>query len=384
MIHRILQDKILSLSGQFKAVAIMGPRQSGKTTLSRACFPNKPYVSLENPENRRFALEDPKGFLAYYERGAIFDEIQRAPELLSWLQQVLDETSQKGKYILTGSNNFLLLENITQSLAGRVAYVDLLPFSQVELTQIPHAVANLEQLMFKGGYPPIQAEGISPQDWFPAYIRTYVERDVRQIKNIENLLAFERFLSLCAGRVGSLLNYTSLATAVGVDQKTIQSWLGILQASYIIHLLPPYFNNFNKRVVKSPKLYFYDTGLACHLLRIDQPEILIQHPFRGQLFENFIIGELLKNRFNKGVRPRLYFWRDHAGHEIDVILDEGATPQPIEIKSGRTIISDYFKGLRYWAQMTNKTGGMVYYAGDEGQTRSEGTKIRSWRDVDGG
>jgi predicted AAA+ superfamily ATPase len=379
MIARIATKKIMELAAQFKAVAIIGPRQSGKTTLAKACFPEKPYVSLENLQNRQFAQTDPTGFLNTYSNGAILDEIQRAPDLLSWLQQDLDEESRRGKFILTGSNNFLLLEKITQTLAGRVAYLDLLPFSVQELEYVAGALDNIDSVLFQGGYPPIQADGIPPQNWFPAYVRTYVERDVRQVKNIENLLLFEKLLSLCAGRIGQQVNFSNLGTEVGVDFKTVQSWLGILQASYIIHLLPPYFRNFNKRIVKTPKLYFYDTGLACHLLRLTAPEDLIQHPFRGALFENFIINELLKNRFNQGRRSDLYYWRDRSGHEIDVVVDQGVRLIPVEIKSGQTITSDYFKGLDFWKNLTGNKGGIVFYGGEEQQQRSDGNQVKSWR-----
>jgi predicted AAA+ superfamily ATPase len=380
MIWRQSQDKVLSLSRHFKAVAIIGPRQSGKTTLARMCFPEKPYVSLETPQDRIFALEDPRQFLKQYPDGAIIDEVQRVPALLSWLQQLLDEDPQRGKFILTGSNNFLLLERITQTLAGRVAFVEQLPFSLSELQEIPGALADPNIAIWKGGYPPVQAEGIPPGDWYPAYLRTYVERDVRQIKNIENLLLFERMLMLCAGRIGQELNYSNLAVETGVDNKTIQSWLGILQASYIVWLLPPYFRNFNKRVVKSPKLYFVDTGLACSLLRISEPGMLVQHPYRGALFENFVLNELLKKRFNQGLRSNLYFWKEHAGKEIDVLMDEGLYQTPVEIKSGQTITADWLKGLQYWEQLNpDQRGGIVYYGGDEGQERTGGYAIRSWR-----
>lgn len=377
---RIAQTKILNLAKQFKAVAIIGPRQSGKTTLSRVCFPEKPYVSLENPDHRQFANEDPKGFLQSYPNGAILDEIQRVPEMLSWLQQRLDEETRPGTFILTGSNNFLLLEKITQSLAGRVAYLDLLPFSQLEL--VHETPPNLNEQIFRGGYPPIQAHNIPPNDWFPAYVRTYVERDVRQIKNLQNLLAFEKMLSLCAGRIGQLINYSNLSNEIGIDVKTVQSWLGILQASYIIYLLPPYFQNFNKRVVKTPKLYFYDTGLACYLLRIHSSQNLFTHPLRGALFENFIIQELLKNRFNYGQKSDLYFWRDRTGNEVDVIIDRGISALPIEIKSGQTIHASFFKGLRYWQKLTGNQEGLIYYGGDNEQKRSDGTEVRSWRKID--
>ncbi|MBK9013685.1 MAG: ATP-binding protein [Saprospiraceae bacterium] len=381
MVARELAEKILQLAAQFRSVAVMGPRQSGKTTLAKTCFPNKPYVSFENPQNRSFALSDPLNFLSKYPDGAILDEVQRVPQILSYLQQNLDEDERRGKFVLTGSNNLLLLEQITQTLAGRVAYVDLLPFSIGEIGQIENALQDLNETIFKGGYPPIQADRIMPQDWFSAYVRTYIERDVRQIKNIENLFAFEKLLSLCAGRVGQQVNYANLSIEVGMDYKTIQSWIGILHASYIIYLLPPYFKNFNKRIVKTPKLYFYDTGLACHLLRISAPDALYQHPYRGALFENFIINELLKNRFNQGRRSNLFYWRDSTGHEVDVILDNGLDLVPIEIKSGQTITSEYFKGLDFWGQLTGNQGGTVIYGGDDQQIRSKGIQVRSWREI---
>lgn len=382
MIHRQATTKLLQLAKQFRAVAILGPRQSGKTTLAKACFPDKPYVSLETPTERQFALEDPVRFLKQYPDGAILDEIQRAPELLSWLQQNLDEQPHvRGKFVLTGSNNLLLLENITQTLAGRVAHLELLPFSVAELEQLPESLSDLDTLLWKGSYPPVQSDGIAPEDWFPAYLRTYVERDVRQIKNIENLLLFERFLTLCAGRVGQEINYSALSVEVGVDAKTIMAWLGILQASYIAFLLPPYHKNFNKRVLKTPKLYFYDTGLACSLLRISNPEILVRHPFRGALFENFIVVEMLKNRFNTGRRSNLYFWREASGYEIDVVVDEGLQMFPIEVKSGQTIQSDWMKNILFWQKLTGQTGGLVLYGGDAHQERSEDIRISSWKNV---
>ena len=384
MIKRQATSKALELAQQFRAVLIMGPRQSGKTTLAKMTFPDKPYASLETPSVRQFAMEDPIQFLAQFPNGAILDEIQRVPALLSWLQQNLDDTPTiKGKFILTGSNNLLLVENVTQTLAGRVGHIELLPFSVAELSDLPNALADVNTLLWSGAYPPVQADGISPNDWFASYIRTYIERDVRQLKNIGNLLLFERFLSLCAGRVGQELNFTQLSNEVGADVKTIQSWMGILQASYIVYLLPPFFKNFNKRLTKTPRLYFYDTGLACNLLRISDSNILIQHPFKGALFENFIVTELLKNRFNQGQRSNLYFWRESSGHEIDVLIDEGLRQIPIEIKSGQTINSDWLKGLKYWQALTKQLDGNSYviYGGDEVQNRSEGIVIQSWREI---
>jgi predicted AAA+ superfamily ATPase len=381
MIPRIAAEKVKSLAKSFKAVAIIGARQSGKTTLARTCFPEKVYVSLENPDVRRFALDDPRNFLKKYKDGAILDEVQRAPELLSYLQQVLDESTEKGKFILTGSNNFLLQEKITQSLAGRASYLDLLPFSIRELTHIPHALDDLNTVLFKGGFPPIQADAIPPVDWFRAYLRTYIERDVRQIRNISNLLAFEKLIALCAGRVGQLLNYSSLSNELGLDVKTIKSWIGILQAAYHIFLLPPYFKNFNKRVVKTPKLYFYDTGLACHLLQISSPEQLYNHPFRGAIFENFVISELLKNRYNQGRRSNLYFWRDNTGNEIDVVIDNGVNLHGLEIKSGSTLSSSQFKNLRFWQKLSKEKDCTLVYGGDENQERDVSLNVIAWRNL---
>jgi predicted AAA+ superfamily ATPase len=380
MIARIAAEKVKSLASNFKAVVIIGPRQSGKTTLARACFPDKAYVSLEDPDIRTYALEDPRSFLKQYQNGAILDEIQRAPNLPSYLQTLLDQTEERGKFILTGSNNFLLQEQISQSLAGRAAYLDLLPFSLAELQDIPGALDNLNSVLFKGAYPPIQAQEVPPADWFGAYVRTYVERDVRQIRNVDNLLLFEKMLALCAGRIGQLLNYSNLANEVGVDHKTIQAWLGILQAGYHVFLLPPYHGSFNKRIVKTPKLYFYDTGLACYLLRISKPDQLYQHPYRGALFENFVITEMMKNRFNRGLRSNLYFWRDNSGNEIDVIADEGNQLKAFEIKSGATVTKDQFRHLRFWQKIAGNEAGFLIYGGEDVQERN-GFKVLPWRSV---
>lgn len=381
MIQRQAQKKLKSLAKVFKAVAVIGPRQSGKTTLTKICFPDKPYLSLENPDIRAFANEDPKGFLAQFKDGAILDEVQRVPELLSYLQQILDESTEKGKFILSGSNNFLLQEKITQSLAGRAAYMDLLPLSVGELKTLDKWPLPLSTALFEGGYPAIHAESIPPSDFFNAYIRTYVERDVRQIKNIGNILLFERLLALCASRVGQQINFSSLSNELGIDMKTVQSWLGILQASYILYLLPPYFKNFKKRIVKTPKLYFYDTGLAINLLRIKKEE-LFNHPIKGALFENFIITELLKNRFNRGERSNLYYWRDRSGNEMNVLIDEGLNLIPIEIKSGATIQSSFFKNFKFWEKLTNHKGGLIFYNGETQQVRSNEIIIEDWKMID--
>lgn len=381
MIPRIAADELTTLTGQFKVVAVVGPRQSGKTTLTRNCFPEKKYVSLENPDQRRFAQEDPRGFLSQFTEGAIFDEAQNTPELFSYLQQIIDESPGPGKYILTGSNNFLLQNSIVQSLAGRIAYLYLLPFSVNELSNTDLMPHNLNEILYKGMYPPVYAQKIPPEKWYPDYIRTYIERDVRLIKNITDLSAFERLLKLCAGRTGQLLNMSSLGIEVGVDSKTIASWIGVLESCFIIHLLRPHHQNFSKRVVKMPKLYFYDTGLVCSLLGIHSVDQLVLHPLRGNIFETFIISELIKKRHNTGKPDNLFFWRDNKGNEVDVIIDEGNKLYPVGIKAGHTVTSDYFKGIRFWNQLTGNNGGEVIFAGNEGQKRSSGIEVNPWFNV---
>jgi predicted AAA+ superfamily ATPase len=375
MIERIASQKIIQLAKSFKAVVVTGPRQSGKTTLVKMLFPDKAYVSLENPDVRRFALEDPRGFLKQYEKGAIFDEVQRTPEIFSYLQEVLDSFSEPGRFILTGSNNFLLQQNISQSLAGRVAILNLLPFSAEELfSNIP----DENELILKGLYPPVYDMGIPPQDWYPNYLRTYIDRDVRQIKNISDLIVFERFVRLLAGRSGQELNMASLAVETGVDTKTVQSWIGILESSFIIYLLRPHYKNFNKTLVKRPKVYFYDTGLVCSLLGITAKEQLLQHPLRGSLFESLLVTELLKKRTNAGRQINLYYWRDKTGHEVDVIVDKGTSLFPIEIKAGKTINNEYFKGLSYWNKLSAEKSGLIIYAGEQEELRSTGISVMNW------
>jgi predicted AAA+ superfamily ATPase len=377
MIIREAESELKNLARQFKAVAVVGPRQSGKTTLTRHVFPDKPYVSLENPDTRRFALDDPRGFLSQYETGAVFDEVQRAPDLFSYLQQILDESDKMGRFILTGSNNFLLQEKISQSLAGRIAYLYLLPFTVSELPD--KETTELNKLIFKGLYPPVYDNPVEAHKWYPNYIRTYIERDVRQIKNITNLNAFEKVLRLCAGRTGQLLNMHSLGIESGVDSKTIASWIGILESSFIVYRLFPYHKNFNKRLVKMPKLYFYDTGLICALLGIQNENQLNYHPLFGSLFENFVINELIKSRYNKAKNNNFYFWRDNIGHEIDIIAEVKNKPYPVEIKSGKTVTDEFLKGILYWSKISGEQGGTVIYAGESHQKRSDGIEILSWK-----
>lgn len=370
MIPREAEKELRNLASQFKAVAVTGPRQSGKTTLVRKVFPDKPYANLENPDIRKFAVEDPKGFLAHYPKGAILDEVQRAPELFSYLQQILDETLINGIFILTGSNNFLIQESISQSLAGRVGYLFLLPLSLRET-----GFENSDQLMLKGGYPALHQESMETSRFFSNYIRTYVERDVRLLKNITDLYLFERFIRLCAGRTGQLLNMNNLSTEVGVDSKTIGSWIGVLETSFIVFRLQPYHRNFNKRIVKTPKLFFYDTGLAVALLGIEDGQQLSLSPYRGSLFENLVIVEFLKNRYNQGKTNNLAFWRDNTGNEIDLVIESGHVLHPVEIKSGKTVSEDYFKNLRFWKKLTGQNRGSIIYDGDTPQERTEGIRV---------
>jgi predicted AAA+ superfamily ATPase len=376
MIRREAESELINLAKQFKAVAVVGPRQSGKTTLTRHVFGDKPYVSLENPDTRRFALEDPRGFLSLYKTGAVIDEAQRAPELFSYLQQILDEDEKRGKFILTGSNNFLLQESISQSLAGRIAYLYLLPFT---VSELPGKEAdNLQELMLKGFYPPLYDQPVDTGKWYSNYIRTYIERDVRQIKNITDLNVFERFIRLCAGRTGQLLNMNNLAIESGVDNKTIASWIGVLESSFIMYRLHPHHRNFNKRIVKMSKIYFYDTGLVCALLGIQTAQQLIYHPLFGSLFENFIIGDLIKHRYNQAKSNNLFFWRDNSGHEIDILAETGDRLYPIEIKSGITITDEFFKSILFWFKVSGDKSGKVVYAGESGQKRSNGIEIVPW------
>lgn len=382
MIKRTATERLIYLSKTFRSVAVVGPRQSGKTTLCRAVFPEKPYVSLENPDILDFATTDPRGFLAQYnnESGAILDEVQKAPHLFSYLQQILDEAKTKGLFILTGSNNFLLQENISQSLSGRISYLQLLPLSLQELKTSHHLKDDYAGHILAGGYPEVIANEINPIDWFPNYISTYVERDVRQLKNINNLSLFTKLLRMCAGRTGQILNMASLANDCGIDQKTVASWLGILQSSYIIYLLRPFYNNFNKRITKTPKLYFYDTGVVCSLLGIKNAEQIAIHAAKGALFENLIVSELLKERFNAGETDNLFYWRDKTGNEVDIIAENTEKLTAIELKAGETINNDFFKGLEYFSKINPVAlEKIVIYGGNQSQQRSNGISVKSWK-----
>ena len=381
MIQRIAKVKLIDLASKFKAVAVTGARQTGKTTLVKQVFKSKPYVSLENPDMRNFALEDPRGFLQTYPNGAILDEVQRVPILFSYLQEVLDNSKVKGLFILSGSNNFLLQQTISQTLAGRVGYINLLPFSISELKKAKLLPTDDDTLMLKGFYPPIYDQEIPPADWCPNYIRTYIEKDVRQIKNITDLIVFERFIKLLAGRSGQELNNSALAVETGVDVKTIQSWIGILESSFIIYLLKPHHKNFNKTIVKRPKVYFYDSAIVCYLLGIRDNIQLQTHPLRGAIFEGMVVTELIKKRTNAGLPINLFYWRDKTGHEIDIIIDNAGKLLPIEIKSGKTINTEFFKNMDYWSDLSKVKKSMVLYAGSQNQKRSNGRETLNWRSL---
>ena len=380
MIDRILQTKLQELSKKYPIVTLTGPRQSGKSTLLRHAFPDYKYVSLEDPDIRLFATEDPRGFLATYPDKTIIDEVQRVPALFSYLQTHTDREGHEGMYLLAGSHNFLLMENISQSLAGRTAILKLLPFSHAEMANGNILSSSINEEIFTGGYPRLYDKHITPSEFYPYYIQTYVERDVRLMKNIGDLSKFIRFIKLCAGRIGQLLNLSSLANECGVAVSTISTWISILEASYICYLLKPDYNNYAKRLVKTPKLYFYDTGLACSLLDIQTAEQVSSHFLRGGLFENLVINEFVKKSYNQGQEPDLTFWRDSTGNEVDLLQHIDGNLYAYEIKSGATYSPDFFKSISKWAKLsgTPTENLSVIYTGEKDLHTKEG-KVRAWQ-----
>lgn len=382
MITREAEKTVRDLLLGFPIVTITGPRQSGKTTLARAVFAEKPYVSFEDPDVRLFASDDPRSFLERYPDGAVFDEVQRSPDILSYLQSVVDQDGRMGLFILTGSQQFGLMSGISQSLAGRTAFVELMPFSLAELKKAGLLPQSPDIGMYQGCYPPLYDRDLAPRNWFNAYTTAYVERDVRQLLKIQELETFQRFIRLCAGRTGQLLNYSSLAAECGITHNTAKSWISVLAASYIVHLLLPHHANFNKRLVKMPKLYFYDAGLAAWLIGIRSADQINTHPLRGALFETFMVSEIIKSRLNQGERPDAYFWRDSNGNEIDLLLELGSGLQPIEIKSGKTLTDESFKGLRKWLALAGDRGvsPTLIYAGEESFHRQL-IKVVGWKEA---
>ncbi len=381
MIHRNLQTIIENLLEGFPIVTLTGPRQSGKTTLARAVFENYPYASLEEPDLRHAANEDPRSFLSRFPDGAVFDEVQRSPQLFSYLQKGVDNDGRMGLYLLTGSQQFGLMSGITQSLAGRAAFVELLPFCIEELILSGKAPGDIDTMMLTGCYPPIYDRKVTPAAWYSAYVAAYVERDVRQMLNIQDLQAFQRFVRLCAGRTGQLLNLSSLAVECGITHNTAKSWISVLEASYLVFLLRPHHANFNKRLVKMPKLYFYDTGLVSWLLGIRTTEQMVTHPLRGSIFETYVISEVIKYSLNQGEKPAVTFWRDSNGNEIDLLIEQGDRLKPVEIKSGRTLTHEAFKGLHKWCKLAGKKAKApaLVYAGEESYPY-KGIQVMGWRE----
>ena len=375
MIVREISEYLIELAGKYPVITITGPRQSGKTTLAREVFKDKTYINLEMMDNREFALSDPRGFLRRIPEGAVLDEIQRVPELVSYIQGIVDEEKQPGMFILTGSQQFEVSNSINQSLAGRTALLKLLPFSYTEIKS-NYGFASIEDILYQGFYPRIYDQKLNPTQALGDYFETYVERDLRQLLQIKNLSIFQKFVKMCAGRVGQLLNLSSLGSDVGISHTTAREWLTILEASYIVFLLEPYHPNINRRMVRSPKLYFYDVGLANYLLGIENASHVDTHPLKGNLFENLIIIEILKYRYNQGRRNNLCFYRDSLGNEIDVIYNLAHHVLPFEIKAGETVASDFFNGFKAFERIMPDLpfGKIVIYGGSRIETRKD-TKI---------
>ncbi len=381
IISRNVESLVTILREQYPILTIVGPRQSGKTTLSRKVFPRFGYVSLENPDIRMEVELDPKGFLTNYPDGLIIDEFQRVPQLASYLQQIVDDDPRPGRFILTGSRSLEIMDQVSQSLVGRSATVELLPFSYSEI--FPYIAAHdLTSILYTGLYPPIYHRNLDPAIWFSNYVRNYLERDVRQLVNIRDLNSFHRFIVLCAGRVGQLINYSDICSELGVSHNTVKAWLSILEAHYVIFFLYPFHANQVKRVVKTPKLYFYDTGLVSWLLSAREANHLDAHPLRGAIFENFCVSELTKSCFNRGERSNFYFWRDKSGHEIDVIQDSGLDYTGIEVKISKTFNKSFLKNLNYLAERDKRLTRRILVSGGEESKSLGDFSIVSWRDIE--
>ena len=372
MIQRELVAKAKMFLKKFPVLTVTGPRQSGKTTFCKQLKPKYHYVNMESPANRAAFKNDPEGFLERYRGGVIIDEAQYTPEIFSYIQVLSDESGKNGEFILTGSQNFLLFEKITQSLAGRVKILNLLPFSLEELNTGKHIYKTWEEFALTGFYPRVYKEKIRPEDFYPDYIQTYVERDVRQIMNINELGLFQTFLTTVAARAGQLVNYSQIANQVGIDEKTVKRWISLLETSFIVYRLLPYHKKINKRLVKSPKIYFYDTGLLCHLLGLKKLNDLKDFYMKGSVYENFVINELMKNRYNKAERPQFSFWRDKTGNEIDLLIQFGLKIDVcLEIKSGKTVHPDFLKGISYFKKYVPEVKkSVLVYGGNESYKQS--------------
>jgi predicted AAA+ superfamily ATPase len=372
MQDRTIEPALKNLVHKYPVVTVTGPRQSGKTTLCRKVFPQKPYVNLEAPDERKFALDDPRGFLNAYQEGAILDEIQRTPDLLSYIQPMVDADSTPGKFILTGSQQFNIRETLSQSLAGRTGLLTLLPFDWNEVRPYLN-LSNTDSVLLHGFYPRLHHMQINPSQAMADYFETYVQRDVRQLMQIRHAGMFEKFVRLCAGRIGQLLNLQSLGNETGISHTTAREWISILEASYIIFQLPPWHANISKRLIKTPKVYFWDVGLAAYLLGLEEENQVSRDPLRGGLFENVVVAEMFKQFYHRGKRPRLFFYRDSTGNEVDLILERGHDLALIEIKSGQTVTNHFFQGLNSFSKVAKERirGGMVVYGGAKRQSRSD-------------
>lgn len=381
MIPRVAANTLQRLAKSFPIVALTGPRQSGKTTLAKAVFADKAYVSLESPDEREFAERDPQRFLQRFADGAILDEVQRCPALLSWLQGLVDERGRMGDFILTGSAQFDLISGITQSLAGRVGRIELLPLTMGELVEAEKMPHTLDDTLYRGSYPALYNR-VTPDDWFPNYVATYLERDVRQLIAVRDLTQFQRFVKMCAARSGQMLNLAALGADCGISAVTAREWLSVLEASYLVIRLPPYHRNFGKRLVKTPKLYFLDVGLMAWLLGIRDAATIETHAARGALFETYVVSELVKLRFNVGRPADLYFWRDNVGHEVDVLYETPQGLQAIEIKSGSTFASDWPIAARKWRTFAGDEAlpPIIVYGGKGGYDR-EVCRVVGWREL---
>lgn len=383
MFERRAADHLRRLATWYPAVALTGPRQSGKTTLARAVFPDKPYISLEDPDQRAFAQADGRAFLGQFPDGAVLDEVQRVPELLSWLQGVLDAHGRMGLFVLTGSQQFVLRQGLAQSLAGRIGHLELLPFSVPELAAGREGALTgpdaLAELLLKGLYPPVQARGVPASVWYADYVNTYVERDVRQLIQVRDLSSFQRFVSMCAARTGQLLNLSALASDVGITHVTAKAWISVLEASYLVMRLPPWHANVGKRLVKTPKLYFLDTGLAAWLAGLRRRDDLALGTLRGPLFETLVVGECRKYLQQRGLSASMHFWRDTHGHEVDLLIDlGGGRLAALECKSGQTVAADWFAPIERWARDRPGAKPMIVYGGDADQPRSD-IPVVGWR-----